>query len=87
MFADQSGRWSARLLYSLGVQGGPHFFYMRSVTTNGFVELIARNAKLFRPVGDIGRKLWIDLLWIVRPFCVFFMYGLGLVCFLYIMAL
>jgi hypothetical protein len=87
MFADQSVRWSARLLYGLSVQSSSHFFYMRSVTANGFVELIARDAKLFRPVGDIGRQLWIDLLWIVRPFCVFFMYGVGLVCFLYIMVL
>jgi hypothetical protein len=74
-------------LYGLGVQGGPHFFYMRSVTANGFVELIACDAKLFRPVGDIGRHLWIDLLRIVWPFCVFFMYGVGLVCFLYIVVL
>ena len=76
-----------RGLYPALVCRAARFFYLRSVTANGCVELIACDAKLFRPESDIGRQLWIDLLRIVWPFCVFFMYGVGLVCFLYIVVL
>jgi hypothetical protein len=51
---------------------------MRSVTANSFVELIACDAKLFRPAGDVGCHLWIDLLRIMWPFYMLFMYGVGL---------
>ena len=39
---------------------------MRAMNTNSFMQVLACNVKLAGPVMDIGGKLWIDLVWVVR---------------------
>jgi hypothetical protein len=43
------------------------------------VELLACDAKLFGPIGDVGSHLGIDLFQVVRSFSMLFVYGVGLV--------
>ena len=65
----------------LSVEGSSNLFYVSAVTANSFMKLIAGNAKLFRPVRDVGCHLGIDHLRIVWSFYVLFMYCVGFVCF------
>jgi hypothetical protein len=37
----------------VGVKGGAHFFDVGSVAANCFMELIAGDAELFGPIGDV----------------------------------
>ena len=53
------------------VEGGADLFDVGAVDADGFVELVAGNAKLLSPIVDIGRHLGIDLFRIVGT-------GLGL---------
>jgi hypothetical protein len=46
-------------------EGGADLFDVGAVDADGFVELRAGDAKLFRPVGDVGGHLGIDLFGVV----------------------
>ena len=48
---------------------------MGSMATDDFVELVAGDAKLFRPECDVGGHLGVDLFGIVRTFSVLFVEG------------
>jgi len=66
----------------VGVKGGSDFFDVGAVTADERVELIACDAELFRPVGDVGRHLGVDLLGVVRAFGgMVFLDGMGFVDF------
>jgi len=47
------------------VKGGAELFNVSSMAADGFVELVAGDTKLFRPVDDVGGHLWVDLFGIV----------------------
>jgi hypothetical protein len=47
------------------VEGGADFFYVGAVDSDGFVELLAGDAELFGPVGDVGGHLGVDLFGVV----------------------
>jgi len=61
------------------VKGGADLFDVGSMAAYGFVELVAGDAKLFRPVGGIGGHLGVDLFGIVRTFGVLFVEGVRFV--------
>ncbi len=63
------------------VKGGADLFDVGSMAAYGFVELAAGDAKLFRPVGDIGGHFGVDLFGIVRTFGVLFVEGVRFVSF------
>jgi hypothetical protein len=56
----------------VGVEGGAHFFDVGSVATDCFVELIAGDAELFGPIGDVRSHLGVDHFRVVRTFGVVF---------------
>ena len=64
-----------------------HFFYVCAVGANGFMQLVACDAKLFRPVRNIRRDLWIDLFRIVRALGVLLVNRMRLVNFCRMMVL
>jgi hypothetical protein len=68
----------ANLAGFVGVKGGADFFHVGSMSADRFVELVAGDTKLLGPVGDVGGHLGIDLFQVVRPFSMFFVYGVGL---------
>jgi hypothetical protein len=47
------------------VEGSADFFYVGAVDADGFVELLAGDAELFGPVGDVGGHLGVDLFGVV----------------------
>lgn len=56
-----------------GAEGDTDFVDAGSVTSDGFVEPVACDAKLFGPVGDVGCHLGVDLFRVVRTLDVIFM--------------
>jgi hypothetical protein len=58
-------------------EGGADLFDVGAVDADGFVELCAGDAKLFRPVGDVGRHLRIDLFGVVGACVSFGVLGVG----------
>jgi len=54
------------------MEGGADLFNVGSMAADDFVELVASDAKLFGPVGDIGCHLGVDLFGIVRALDVLF---------------
>jgi hypothetical protein len=69
---------SANLAGFMGMKDGADFFHVGSVRADRFVELVAGDTKLLGPIGDVGCHLGIDLFQVVRPFSMFFVYGVGL---------
>jgi hypothetical protein len=66
----------------VGVEGGSDFADVGTVTADERVELVACDAELFRPVGDVGRHFGVDLLGVVRALGgVVFFEGVGFVDF------
>lgn len=63
------------------MEGGADFFDVGSMRADGFVELIAGDAELLRPVGDVRRHLGVDVFAVVGAFCVFFVESVGFVGF------
>ncbi len=63
------------------VKCGANFLNVGSVGADSVVELIAGNAELFGPVGNVGSHLWVNLFGVVRAFGVVFVEGVGLVLF------
>jgi hypothetical protein len=61
------------------VKGGANFLCVGSMGPDRFVELIAGDAELLRPICDVGGHLGIDFLRVVRTFDVFLMGGMRLV--------
>jgi hypothetical protein len=58
-------------------EGGADLFDVGAVDADGFVELRAGDAKLFRPVGDVGGHLGIDLFGVVGACLRFGVLGVG----------
>jgi len=56
----------------VSVEGGADLFNVGSMAADDFVELVAGDAKLFGPVGDIGCHLGVDLFRVVRALDVLF---------------
>jgi hypothetical protein len=50
----------------MGVDGSADLVDVGAVTTDKLMELVARYAELFGPVGDIGRHFGVDLLGVMR---------------------
>jgi hypothetical protein len=66
----------------VGVEGGADLVNVGAVTADEFVELVACDAELFGPVGDVGRHFGVDLLGVVRALGgVVFFEGVGFVDF------
>jgi hypothetical protein len=66
----------------VGVKGSSDFFDVSAVTADERVKLVACDAELLRPVGDVGRHLGVDLLGVVRALDgVVFFEGVGFVDF------
>jgi hypothetical protein len=66
----------------VGVEGGANLLDVSAVTADERVELIACDAELFGPVGDVGRHFGVDLLGVVRALGgVVFFEGVGFVDF------
>jgi hypothetical protein len=63
------------------MEGSADFIDVGSVAADRFVELVAGDAELFGPVGDVGRHLGVNLLGVVRAFSVILMYCVGFVGF------
>jgi len=63
------------------VKGDTDLFNVGSMAAYRFVELVAGDAKLFRPVGDVGGHLGVDLFGIVRALSVLFVEGVRFVSF------
>lgn len=61
------------------VEGGADLFDVGAVDADGFMELVAGDAKLVGPVGDVGGHFGVDLIGIVGALVVFFVEGVGLV--------
>jgi hypothetical protein len=61
------------------VEGGADLVDVSAVTADKLVELVACDAELFGPVGDVGRHFGVDLLGVVRALggVVFFFEGVG----------
>jgi len=57
---------TAALFDFVRVEGGANLVDMGTVTADEFVELIAGDAELFGPVGDVGRHFGVDFLRVVR---------------------
>jgi hypothetical protein len=66
----------------VGVEGCADLADVGTVSADERVELVACDAELFGPVGDIGRHFRVDLLGVVRSLgCVVFFEGVWLVDF------
>jgi len=63
------------------VKGGTDLFDVGSMAADGFVELVAGDAKLFGPEGDVRGHLGVDLFGIVRTLDVLFVEGVRFVSF------
>lgn len=50
------------------LKSGPHLVDVGAVGADGFVELLAGDAELVGPVGDVGCHFGVDLFGIVRAF-------------------
>jgi hypothetical protein len=72
---------TAALAGFVGVEGCAYFFDVGSVGADGFVKLVAGDAELFGPVGNVGGHLGVDLFGVVRTFGVVFVEGVGFVGF------
>src|SRR5580698_5432736 len=62
-------------------EGGADFVDVGDVDADGFVEGLAGDVKLFRPVGDVGGDFGVDLLGIAGALGVVFVDGVELVGF------
>jgi len=62
-------------------KGGADLFNVGSMAADGFVELVAGDAKLFGPVGDVGGHLGVDLFEIVWALSVLFVEGVRFMSF------
>jgi hypothetical protein len=63
-------------------EGGADLFDVGAVGADGFVELVACDAKFLRPVGDVRRHFWVDVFGVVRALGgVVLMGGVGFVGF------
>jgi hypothetical protein len=60
------------------MQSQAHFFYMRAVAANGFMQLVSGYAKFFRPIGNIRCHLRVNLLRVVRSLHRLFVRSVGL---------
>ena len=64
------------------MEGGADLFDVGAVGADGFVELVAGDAELFGPVGDVGAHFGVDVFGIVRALGgVVLMEGVGFVGF------
>jgi hypothetical protein len=61
------------------MKGGVDLIYVGAVGPDGFVELVAGDAELFRPVSNVGGHFWVDLFGIMRALGVLFVNGVGFV--------
>jgi hypothetical protein len=59
------------------MESSPDLLNMSSMTADCLMKLIACNAKLLGPVGDVGCHLGIDLFGIMRALGVIYMEGMG----------
>lgn len=59
------------------LEGGVELCDVGAVGADGFVQLVAGDAELFGPVGDVGGHLGVDLFGIVRTLGLFFVDGVG----------
>jgi len=75
-----AGSSQATALYGLvGVKGGADLINVGTVGANALVELVAGDAELLGPVGDVGGHLGIDLFGVVRALDVIFAASMRLV--------
>jgi hypothetical protein len=65
----------------VGVEGGADFIDVGAVDADGFVELVAGDAELFGPEGDVGGHFGIDFFGVVGAGGVVFVEGVGFVGF------
>jgi hypothetical protein len=63
------------------MKGGSDFIDVSAVGADALVKLVAGDAELFRPVGDVGGHLGIDLFGVMRTFGVLFVASVGFVGF------
>ena len=68
--------WLAGLV---AAEGGADFFDVGAVGADGCVELVAGDAELFGPVGDVGGHFGVDLFGVVRALDVNFVASMRLV--------
>ena len=61
------------------MEGGADLGDVGAVGADGVVELLAGDAELVGPVGDVGGELGIDLVGVVRALVRFFVGGVGFV--------
>lgn len=55
----------------MGAEGGADLVDVGAVGADGFVELVAGYLEFFRPVGDVGGHLGVDLFGVVGAYSVF----------------